>query len=579
MTKHFNVPVFDKRTYLLAIILVPFIVMMPVLMHPHYGLFSDAQQLIVVPRTVLSGMPGWLTPLLPLSDGRWNPLFHGLSVLIYAIVPESPFPFYVAQLVMLWVTVLILSHTVYKLNHKYAYAILAIVLYCLSSSFFENYYTLDKVEPRIVVFSAMLFLFIYKKAEEIERSVHLERPRRAYFLIFFLTCCAIFSKETGVFLVGASGAVLVLTYVSGPLKIFRRFTLKTFLVQLIALILFSSLFKLLAESNNSNYTSYSLNAYMIARNVAFYMRSSPELIVSCIVSLAIARWIFKKQFPRISKANLYSLMCLVCAFLAYMAGISLWRWPLEYYLLPAQYFNIAILCCVLPLALTYAKQFHRISRYALVICLVTISTGYVAFRLAGGVAIFAFDEVKDTLAKELSKPEYRERRFIVPFDNPGSSEIAQRLEYFINAARKQEDATSLFNFWELPSDNRKNLNRFDGSIWWPLPTADQLASVSKIDEDVVIWSFRPYTQLLNSTVGTPAQEPHASWDFSTLRPGDLVLLPTGLKYYEFFKARGLSMHGRTLQGLIYETKLNLTKIDEVRSGIGLSMNWDIVEVN
>lgn len=90
-----------NKAFVWASLLVPLVMMIPVLCWPHYGLFSDAGQLIEYPQRFLAGFPESLKLLAPLEDGRWNPAFHGLSIAIYALAPDSPLAFYLMQTLLL----------------------------------------------------------------------------------------------------------------------------------------------------------------------------------------------------------------------------------------------------------------------------------------------------------------------------------------------------------------------------------------------------------------------------------------------------------------------------------------------
>jgi putative effector of murein hydrolase LrgA (UPF0299 family) len=143
---------------LLAAAVSSTVIMFPVLIWPHYGLFSDAGQIIEFPKQIIAGFPESLRLLGPLPDGRWNPAFHGLSALLYYLQPDTPLIFFVAQWLMLVGTLLCIGALIRALTGNIAGALIGMLVLVVCSSLFENFYTLDKVEPRITLFSALAIL-------------------------------------------------------------------------------------------------------------------------------------------------------------------------------------------------------------------------------------------------------------------------------------------------------------------------------------------------------------------------------------------------------------------------------------
>ena len=146
-----------RSAWLFIAILLPTLLMLPVLIWPHFGLFSDADQIITFPKIFFGNFAEGLPRLLhPADDGRWNPLFHGLTLFIYALSPGSSRIFYLAQWLMFVLTCISLGWIVRRITDGQGWAILGIALFCTASSVFESFYTLDKIEPRITFFAAVI---------------------------------------------------------------------------------------------------------------------------------------------------------------------------------------------------------------------------------------------------------------------------------------------------------------------------------------------------------------------------------------------------------------------------------------
>ena len=275
----------------------------------------------------------------------------------------------------------------------------------------------------------------------------------------------------------------------------------------------------------------------------------------------------------------------------------MWRWPLDYYLLPAHYMSALLV----PLSLWVVfyekgkRSYSGIKKILIGITLL-IFLPYFGYRLSVGIAIFSFDALKDDLAQELAKSEYIGKRVILPLTHPNSAEVGERLEYFINKKRSTVEQVNLYNFWEPPSPAHKNLDRFNGSAGIP-PSPKQLEILARNPERFIIWKFgedkyveidqksdfRDYSDLrkfkpdaveLYSEVKYPTV-----WHFSFLRVGDLILVPSGTYLLNFMHARGIRMHAQNIENFIKGIPVRVKRIGSIKRGVGFFwLGWDILEV-
>ncbi len=562
-----------NKALLAASLLFPIFMMLPVLLWPHYGLFSDAGQLIEYPKRFLAAFPESMKLLAPLEDGRWNPAFHGLSIIIYALVPDSPRAFYVMQTVLLCVIAGALFFISYRYTRSSILAAFSVVLFCFSSSFFESFYTLDKVEPRITAFFA-LFSFLFLSA------LHFKRGRDwlsvgCLVLQFFLGVMLLFSKETGLFLAAGLFATWFCARLFWPNDGFRGYVLKASLVQLLVVVVYFSLFKWLSPPMSYRYVSYTVSLELILNNAVYYFKSSPELFLGL---LSACYWACRAIIPRLpgpDGAFRLALTFFSFALLAYVAGISIWRWPLDYYLLPAHF----IVAALLPMTGWWvgASFFrnHMAKRITLT-AVVAVWGGYFFYRLLLGGSVYAFDALKDNLALYLSQPEFLQKRIVLPYDSPQSAEIGERLEFFIDAAREPADAVSIYNFWEPAFSDKENLNRFSTSAG-VAPSQGMLAHLVGEPEyraGTSIWRLGGKESFYFS-----GELNEDTWKHDYLRAGDLLLVQTGSAWYSRLKTRGLNMHSKSPESFMRKAPVALRHLGGVHQNVGpLWLGWDVFEV-
>ena len=348
----------------------------------------------------------------------------------------------------------------------------------------------------------------------------------------------VFSKETGVFL----AAALFITYLgpwlnkSGSAE-FRRFLCHTFIIQLVVVVVYLALFKILAPPMNYRYISYDFTLALILKNITYYLLSSPEVAVGLIFSCYWALHTALK-LPKKSENNntlLTFLSFLSFSLIIYFSGICLWRWPLDYYLLPAHLMCAFLIPLTVWVMLPNIKPICKPLISILLGCIALIWLIYFIYRVIVGITIFQFDAVKDNLAHSLSNPDYIGRRIVIPLTHPDNTEVGERLEYFINNLRSAGDAVNLYNFWEPPFLNRQNISRFDNSAGLP-PSKDELRRVAKNPENFVIWKFGENEHAMLDIVAqvdglsgpSTIIENKNNWQSSYLNDGDLIIAPIGV---------------------------------------------------
>ena len=517
----------------LVAIIVPTLIMLPVLIWPHYGLFSDADQVIDFPKFFWNHpAEGFDRILRPFGDGRFQPLFYLLNVLIYLIKPNSSLIYYLVLWAIFVFTSFVTAWVVYRLTKLAYLSVLAPFIFCFSSSIYENFYTLDKIEPRTTFFAAILLVLVIKQID-----IQLKNVKNERFTILFLQLIfgifLVYSKETGIFFGGA----LFITWIGTSLRATENSDLNrqlrhSFTIQFLIVASFFILFKSLwRESDEGRYLSYSITSDLVANNFIYYVKSSPELLIAIIFSLY--KWIkFAIGCDHADKTENNVLVLLICACaLIYFLGILIWRWPLDYFILPAHFFSAIVIPVV-------GSEFYkaikpRVRKGVFIffrICIISGSIILVSIRLPVGFLIYQQDELKDQLALELSEPRWADKKFILPFNHPNSAEIGERIEYFSNLKRSDEHKLILFNFWEHNGNVIGNVSRFETSVGSP-PVKGQLSEVASKHYPMVIWKFG---------VSDNAW-PKSMWSYDQPKVGDILIVPYGQNIPSWVNARGIGL--------------------------------------
>lgn len=575
-----------RQWWVWAAVMLPTLIMIPVLVWPHYGLFSDAGQAITFPRLVIDEFPRSLLMLRPMEDGRWNPLFHGLTILIYAIDPDSARAFYVAQWTMFVVSSLSIAWMLVRLTGSRWFALLGSVLFCTASSVVENFYTLDKVEPRVTLFSALIVTSLV--ARFIAGPIQSAKKSWWRFILVqsVLGVWLVFSKETGVYLAAAVGGTWIACLFNSQWgQPTRNLFRNTFMIQGAVVLAFMALFKALSLSMTYRYVTYDVTLALVATNVGYYLKTSPELALGLLCAVYWCLSAVWQRIPCHRRGVQPLLVFLSICELSYFAGISLWRWPLDYYLLPAHY----IAALLLPLTIwALVLQQTALRRFALRAAAwlgVAVWCGFLGFRLFVGFAVYAQDALKDDLALYLSSPDLYQQRMVLPLTHPDSAEVGERLKFFINRNRPEGQAVDLFNFWEPAFVNRQNLQRFNSGAGIA-PQTRQLAEVAQHPERYIIWQFgtnpETYIKLHKHTSGfeiSPDWQPDMPWRSGYLNRGDLILVPMGSHLFQNIRARGVAMYSTTVQDFLRSTPLQLTYMGGVQRGLQFaSMSWNLFRV-
>ena len=564
----------DTRSQLFLIIAVcgiSVLMMLPVLLYPHYGLFSDAGQLIEFPKNFIESFPRSFNSLKPLEDGRWNPLFHLLTVFVYLISPNNALAFYCLQTVILCGALVSIVFILMRDRNVFSITIVSAILFVFSASFFESFYTLDKVEPRILLCMSVLLssLFVnFGKSYPLSVSF--------YIIQVLFGVVMIFSKETAVFY-GAS------VFLFGILLYFIRFEkrivgllLLTGLIQLAIFIIYVIAFKLLSYDMSYRYVSYALTGKLVLANIKYYITSSPEIIIALVIAVKnlveLVRSRNKFEINTIFVTSLLGLLLVV-----YFSGICLWRWPLDYYLLPAHFLSSIIIGI-------FAVKCFKNTNLVLRFCVLISFAIFVSFRIINGWAIYSQDALKDELSIRLANKVYDKASVIVDMYHPDGAEFGERIEFFTNVVNN--GSIILYNFLDPIGHIRENVNRFQNSAGIA-PTPEQLKALRLDTKNYVKWRFgddinpasKDSSHLYNFDSDALLWISGMHWMPQFVKKGDILIAPFGSPTLSKINARGVNKYSQSQEDVERKIPYKIELLETVEKSLfGIKIGWFIFRV-
>jgi hypothetical protein len=553
----------------------------PILISPHFGLFSDYGQILGWPARNIHTIRDFWTAFHPLSDGRWTPMFHILTFGLYTLIGPSAFGFYFVQGITLLLSLLIVYLLARWLAHgNRAAGWAASLLILLSAPMAENYFTLDKVEPRIVFFSLLSFGYFAWRVSRARENPAISLPRAG--LVFavelLMAVLIVFSKETGAFMSGVAFLALVAAslqkdrdrrIVKEAALFFASFAAALALYFWLSSALMPELSRTLREQNAGvgRYLNYGITAGLVLENLrgyAFWMRDTAVCAISFCAWIVAGLWNVRRNWD---DRDMFLFLAGAGGCL-YFGGMLFWRWMLLYYMLPAVVF-LAIAIA----AIVFDVRVRTPSRIAWSVAILLLIVFPTAVRLPGrwrtGWTILAQDRSKDALVRAMERQAASHSKFVVAMFDVQSAEIGNSLERYLDLDGYR-GKTFVYNLVEGPWVNFANKHRYDGSAAEP-PTEEEIVAARDLHSPFVIWRYEPRREI------------HRIWWMEPLAPGDLLVLPVGSSSNAQVKARGIPTFSNSRDYFLNSRfpGVHTTLLEEARVPVPLShdfLGWDLLEV-
>ena len=526
---------------LALITLLGFLFLSPVLISPHFGLFSDYDQILRWPASSLHHLRQFANDLRPLGDGRWTPLFHLVTVALYALVGPHAFLFFLAQgLTLVASLVMVYLLVRWMADGSRAAGIAACLLILVSAPLTENYFTLDKVEPRVVFFSLLSLGYFAWRLREPREGLY-----KAALIHFAVAVLLIFSKETGAFLVPVAFLALCAALLRTPKdsRMVRESAVyfgSTAAVLLLFLALNQVLLqgdaKLLRAQNGGvgRYLTYDISPRLVAANLVGYLGTMPEVAGAILLFAGWLLWALLRRRNRSWDASQLLLFAIGTSGAIYLAGMLLWRFTLLYYMLP-----VAVFFAMASMAVVFRQQGNWRGWVCFFVLLLTAAVHFDA-RWRTGWAILAQDRAKDEIIQAIQKHASGHTHVAMGMFDVRSAEIGRSLQMYLglNGVHVTEgppgDGLRVYNLVEGPWIDFSDTHRYDGSAAEP-PTAEEMNQARALASPYVLWQYAPKRLM------------HRVWWTEKLAAGDLLALPVGAPSNQTVQARGVAAFSESAQ--------------------------------
>lgn len=531
---------------LLAICLLVFL---PVLIDPHWGLFTDSNEILTACRTFFSDPASRVSKLSFLfthADYRgYRPAFHIIPLAVWLFSAETPLGFYIFRLLLFAATVGLSYFNCRALGCSGGLAILASLSWFALASTYEVIYTLDKGEGYLSCLFALVIFAYLRVHREIVSSR--QSSKRAIIagsaLLTVAVLCAYSIKETALILTvfGATCCFSAAISFAMRKKVGSEFSNTT--VSLWSLItglicIFSMAVFKLCEAHAvwpaDRYVSIDLNIQFIGEQLLRYASVLPVLFVLIGVVSAAPIYLLCRKGSLAYRPDFRHLTAvqLVVVVLAGTGALLSWPGKLMYIWYPLLAFLVPTLAYWLSVIVTKPLPIFPVCLSVSLCCGLPQSLACASFQLLMDDSV---RKVAQAIAR-ISEVKDKERSIGVPFPSALSTEIGVSIAAFTaNAIQpgfviERKSKPMAANFFSLifncinrdqrPSD----LQKFNQSAAWQNSSAYDsdpapgLATVS-FDQDLQM-------------------DRHYYWYRDRLKQGDVLVIPFGNVPIPFVSFRG-----------------------------------------
>jgi hypothetical protein len=558
----------------LLIWLISAVIMSPVLLHSHWGMFSDPCQ-FVEPCKQLFQHPD-AHRMIDYICTNYRPGYQLLNVAVWPFAADQPFLHYLFRLVLFAVTVDCTYMSAKLLSGSKLASFLASIVWLFCLSTYEVIFTLDKGE---IILACMFSLIVYAHLRAVRRidDGNFLRKDLLTSASVILACAtyAAFTKQTGLL-------SIVLGTVIFASSIFSRFVLKlepqrrtaerlkwaacAFFSTAAGCFLFAVFYVFLGglkyKYGNSD---YSLN--FLCTQAITYVKKLPDLFG--VLALSFLGLLAKKQGGETSSnvppCAVAESFCLLLTALVGCLPLLAWKSTLTYIWLP-------LLPLVLPVFSLALASVGRKSRWVPVAILISMAVVFAPGAYTAAQFQFKMDSLFADLCDRLAVLPAKlghETTVILPLHHQASFELGEEME-----SATLDRLTS-----EALSQHRINFANMTCYNW--RDSADRRHDPN--DKPVKFVSGSPTEPGLDECSYISGPEPR--WEEQRIAVGDVVAIPYGDLDGRLRDYRGGDLFWREWQTLASLTpQLNLKPLFQIDRkvtpvmGKAMTIGWIVLEV-
>lgn len=558
------------RDLVICLTLISLIAFTPVLVFPHWGLYSDPEQIIDQCRIFFSSS----VFRADLVQGYLRPGFHSIDLFLWSLSPNNPLVFYIAHAAVFCLTVAVTYLNCYELCKSRLIAFLTSMSWFAVGPTYEVIYTLDKGESYIALLIALVIRGYLKGVSAIASgSAKTSQLVPNLILVFLASTYAVFTKETGQ-LCAFVPLVLSAFLVCGSL-LFRKSSDRVEMTMFRQQVRWAAAAAGCALVGLGTYKVYSsaagralptygvltMTPHTVLSNMLSYLHAVPELfsiIAFCLIGAAFWRATQRsRQKVRWIIAPSFVIVCITAtvALCAWETVLVYACFPLFALLLPATAFYAGSMCAQSGLLRVYATSFFLIG-----IAL------FMPRAIVQAEFQFKMDASVNQLAREVAAlPEMRRNRlFGMGLDVP--DEIGERIKMLVLS-------DLIPNYTNCEQMDKQVPSKFFNVLeYHPTKTTTGTAaglSVAERNEEPVphvsAYSYPAgFLRVMRLSHDLSLLRATSAKRIGTLKEGDLVIVPYGNIDPARFNFRGISLFRKRLMSDIaflpqieFEPVLNL----------------------
>ncbi|HEY9681639.1 MAG TPA: hypothetical protein V6C86_08660 [Oculatellaceae cyanobacterium] len=418
----------------IALLALTTLVMMPVLLRPHWGMFSDPGQIVDTCHTLFSHKTTF-AELVGVACGDFRPVFHLANFAVWAICPDNPLPYFLLKWACFALTVDLTFQNAFLLSDSRKAAFISAIVWFLAYPTYEVIYTLDKGE----IYLGMLFAIVIAAHLQSLRAARqgVFTTRNLFFgAIVLIGCLTLtFTKLPGNLVLAYSSLPLVVTILTPLCTSERRaFSLKALFREptqkwrlyffgtcVLASISFVC-FYIAGEGYKHPYGETSLSLSYLWSQLIAYVQGIPEFF-ACV---SLTGGCFAASRNRLVSDDNWqtfeAVMLLLVSFVGALALLS-WKSQIAYSYYPLYSFLLPAFACAISSGESRFRFFPAV-----------IATTFLALllpaRFVDAQQQFQMDSLFLNLSKTIaSKSLPFINSVIVPMNHQASAELGEELEF------------------------------------------------------------------------------------------------------------------------------------------------------
>lgn len=506
---------------------------LPVLLWPHWGMYSD-------PRQIIEGCRLFYSSHLIRWDIIWGfhrPGFHILDLAMWLISKDRPEGFFAFRGLIFFTTVVCTFYSSYKFSNWSAMSAICGVSLLFLTPTFEVIYTLDKGEVYIgCLFSMIILAYLIVMNKILNETCS---PRWYYFasaVIFISSTYSVLTKETGLLLAPFGLLLPIVCLIANcrtkPLpemhreqivkKNLLRWACLTGFLCILSSLVCKICFMFIGPSATA-YGAFSPSADSMLQQLNYFLPVIPDFFVLFGFCFLSALWMLRQTYELSQAHNLLFASSLTLASGAGSVALLVWKAPIIYswyplfvFLLPAAAYFLGVI--------TKANARHRMIGLSIVIAALVC---VVPVRIVQAQIQYDLDSCAQELTRDIAtraKAVKEQESYALPFASPGGFELAEELKILTMSELIDNYVEGAWTAKNLPVLFCNFINYYFPPGAQPDANSLSEAQVTKLrylrsDRYVAEPGLGKF-YLYDSVNGS-------SWTVDNLRVGDILLIPFG----------------------------------------------------